>query len=687
MRPIFLISLFILGGVVAVRAQFESLDPAHRQTLSALPTDSARVDKLVDLSYDNKISPEQARAFVDLALPLAGHIGYAKGKSDCLVKLGHLVANAGRYPEAEKYYTEAARIRAGLADYSGLASCYNNLGLLQKKQSNYDSAVALFKKGLQLVEGHVLDMNVVILHNNLGTAFRYLGKYEPSRLHFQQSMAISRQNGYAVNLASARMNFAILLQDNLSLYEEARDSLKKSLAEFQELDKPKYTAKCYLVLGNNAYYSNNLEQAERYYEQAESSARFLEADEFAILLKNQGRIFLEKKDFELAKKNFQASLDTFRRLGNSREIAGANFEIGNAWYEQEIWDQAIKYYRDALACDISDPLLKSSILYFVANAFTNTDQPADALQYREQYLSRIDTLKQWEREAIQEIQHRQENEIKDKKLHAQTIEAIRMRWILLSSILACLLVLSGMGFWSYQNRVKRRFAEQNEQIAIQDKIEALQAIELETTAARLEAQEETQKKIGQELHDNVGALLTAAKLYIPAKGGEKLKKASEILDQTAQEVRNIAHKLSDGVLANTSLESQLELFANSIQHSGKLELKLITHRLEEPLHANLEFDIFRMVQELVNNGIKHAHASKITIGVNRFDSHVNIVVEDNGCGFDSQKVKYKPGIGLGSLKGRVNKLGGEVNIDSQIGRGTTILVEIPLKKDHANKNP
>ncbi|WP_272973980.1 sensor histidine kinase, partial [Croceibacter atlanticus] len=109
-----------------------------------------------------------------------------------------------------------------------------------------------------------------------------------------------------------------------------------------------------------------------------------------------------------------------------------------------------------------------------------------------------------------------------------------------------------------------------------------------------------------------------------------------------------------------------------------LQVEVNHYGLEDRLDNNLEISIFRIIQELVTNIIKHANASEASITLTQHDDDLNIIVEDNGKGFNLSAID-KQGLGLSSIEKRVNFLHGDINIDSTVGKGTTIIIDIPLK--------
>ena len=238
---------------------------------------------------------------------------------------------------------------------------------------------------------------------------------------------------------------------------------------------------------------------------------------------------------------------------------------------------------------------------------------------------------------------------------------------------------------------KAELAQQKEELAIHEKMKILQDKELETHFARLEAQEKVQQKIGQELHDDVGAILATVRMKLIAtqpgnllEGSDEAKQyslATQLLTQACDKVRLISHEFSDALLKKFGLQAQLEALRDSITETEGLFVELSTHNLNNKLGYSLELNVYRIVQELVHNVLKHAQASRVSIVVNHFEDQLNIIVEDNGIGFNTTAVQTKPGLGMLNLESRVHEVGGYMLLDSYQGKGTTIVVSIPLMNE------
>ena len=700
-----------MGGTIPGWAQYELTDPSKQKALTVLPDDSARVNLLVDWAYDDAPTLELERKYASLALQLASQIGYAKGRSSALVKLGHLALDAGDYLSAEEYYLEAAEIRTGLKDRLGTASCFNSLGQLKRSQGQYDSAIEMYRKGLSELDSQI-HLYGAYIHNGLGVVYQHQGLNELALDHFERSSQVYKRlkshpdanlTRIRLGLATVRVNIGAFLQENLNQYKPAQDSLLKSLSDFDSLGSEINQAKCLLLLGNNAYYSGTPRKAIQFYDQGVKMNELISTDDSLKFIKNRGRMHLDLREYKLAANDFKTSLSGFKRINNQPELAATCFELGNYYYELDQLDSAVLYYRQGLLFDFQNAQLRGQLLYFLADALDQNGQKDEASGYTDQYIELLNGLNATDSRGAfnQLINHQLDKNRTLKRFVQQEKETFQYYSLFgLGSLLLLLLLSISIALL---NREKRQKAEQqekmarqaeelarkNEQIALQEKLDLIKQNELETHYARLEGQEEMQQKIGQELHDGIGTMLSTVKINLapvdevldnlPENKQHNYKKANILLDEACVEVRRIAHELSSAVLTRFGLRAQLEALADVIENSGRLQVELSTHQITNSLNNNQELNLYRIVQELVNNTIKHAQASRISIQVNRFDEIVNIVVEDNGKGFDLEKIRENPGIGLRNIKARVHDLKGEVYIDAKAGRGTTVSIDIPFR--------
>lgn len=208
----------------------------------------------------------------------------------------------------------------------------------------------------------------------------------------------------------------------------------------------------------------------------------------------------------------------------------------------------------------------------------------------------------------------------------------------------------------YQNSKKKRaLAEKDKMLSIRKIEKTLKEQELKAIDAIVEGQEKERARIASDLHDNIGANFTAIKAYfenIKSKFFQKDEEAAlfdktyQLLEDTYQEVRGLAHLKHSGVLAKNGLSPALKTLAKNISSFSKVEVELNMH-IKERLNNQVELSVFRIIQELMANIIKHAQASEASISLTSLDGkQLSIIIEDNGIGFDKNKVIQENSIGL-----------------------------------------
>jgi signal transduction histidine kinase len=155
-------------------------------------------------------------------------------------------------------------------------------------------------------------------------------------------------------------------------------------------------------------------------------------------------------------------------------------------------------------------------------------------------------------------------------------------------------------------------------------------------------------------------------------------KTEGLIDEAYLKVRSIAHAKNAGVIANQGLLVAIQMMAEKISSADKIKIEVIDFGLDKRLENSLEITVFRIIQELLTNIMKHAEAKNATINISLYDDTLNIIIEDNGKGFDIKKVNLKDGMGISSIKTRINHLNGAFNVDATIGKGSSIIIDIPI---------
>ncbi|HSG67616.1 MAG TPA: sensor histidine kinase, partial [Bacteroidales bacterium] len=234
-----------------------------------------------------------------------------------------------------------------------------------------------------------------------------------------------------------------------------------------------------------------------------------------------------------------------------------------------------------------------------------------------------------------------------------------------------------------------RFRAKKNQVIAEQRVKQLEE-EKKLLAVRflVEGQEEERKRIATELHDGLGALLSVTKMQFTAikdvrpENKPQYDKIAQFLEQASGDVRKISHNMMPGLLTKLGLCEALEDLFETLNDSEGMDARLEIVGPKERLPENKEIMIYRIIQEIVNNSLKHANANKIDLTIIVHPDQLDISCSDNGIGFDRDRILGKKTIGIQSIHSRVKFLDGNICIDSSPGNGTVYRINIPLEPKH-----
>lgn len=202
--------------------------------------------------------------------------------------------------------------------------------------------------------------------------------------------------------------------------------------------------------------------------------------------------------------------------------------------------------------------------------------------------------------------------------------------------------------------------------------------ELKLVKASLEGQNNERKRIARELHDSIGGNLATIKLQLSNKS--KLEEESLIkqVDETYNQVRELSHNLMPKKFKDSAFTTIITEYINNVKALSKERITLQIHPADEvdQIDENLKVELYKIIQELLTNALKHAKATQIDIQLSVFNNAIQLLFEDDGVGFDQEKVRY--GLGFQNLKDRLKTIKGNILINSFPTRGTVIDIDVPL---------
>ena len=255
--------------------------------------------------------------------------------------------------------------------------------------------------------------------------------------------------------------------------------------------------------------------------------------------------------------------------------------------------------------------------------------------------------------------------------------------VLMIGTLGMLLLVSAIVLfvYSYQRKLLRKKLEFQE---IED---MLKNQEMKSAYAILEGQDIERKRLAREIHDNLGSILVTLNMYSDTalatkdtdKKNKMLEQIGNIAIQANDETRKLSHKLDSGALNHFGLKTAVKDLLQVVEETGKISVKS-NLQINDTLNNEISINLYRIIQELINNTLKHANASYLSVTLSSIkDDYISLIYEDDGIGFDKNKIKS--GIGLKNITSRIEKLSGEMNIEHP-ARGTCIIIEIPLNDEN-----
>lgn len=595
--------------------------------------------------------PEAALALFRKAMNLALAQHNATDAMDAFSHIITLYNNMGRYEEA---LAETRRIlnTAATANIPALQiAAYNSLANRFQRKGLYDSSMHYYYKAIVLAEKDTTCGKAVLptLYANLSGVLEMTGDDEKSLLYLKKAEPIARQIGHDHLLALILINKGNTFS-NLKQPDSSTQNLKEALTIARRKHFLQWQHLALSNLAGNSYERGAYKEAIAYLDEAIHLKGDVDPNYQNTNIALMGKIYFALGDDRLAEKYMLQSLHMAESMNIARSVLQSHQLLSNLYARQERFREAYQHQKAYLQ-------LKDS------TEGKETKYNVNQLEVKYRTAQKDKQIVQKELEIS-----RQKTQIKQRNI-----------WILGISAGALLLAAVAALLYSlYRNNWhQKRFQE--------EKLHSLeQEQEIGQLKAMMKGEEQERIRIAQGLHDGIGGMLASIKMNLNAISDERpaalelpgFARISDMLADTATEVRKTAHNLMPDALTRQSLREALLLYCenNSNQH---LQVDL-QYDVPEACSKAAELFLYRIIQELVQNIVKHARAGYAVIQLMLHDGRLSITVEDDGQGFDTAAATR--GAGLQNLKGRVETLQGYISIASRLGSGTTAHIEFEFSK-------
>jgi two-component system NarL family sensor kinase len=574
--------------------------------------------------------------------------------------------------------------------------CYLTSGIFNNKQSDYEPAMNDLTNALNIFGSRPdKDWSLAYARTQIvfGTIYHQQGDFATALEMYLSAEEITSQNSEYSGLREVLSKIGDCYL-KLNQFDNAGIYAKKNLEIVEKLTNPFDIASVYIDYGNWLNETDKYEEGLLYYRKA---GQLLEKAD------NQGlyHTYYYNYAFLLSRKEkYAESLGYYEKAYNAAINSGIVFDQIDARYKMGLMNYYLSNYRtaeqilsDALnkAVEIKSSLLQRNILDALSYLEADRQNFPKAYNWLNKYIDAADAVSSDEarkqmnfvnakykaREKTFEIEKLEtERKIQNVTIQRRNAMVLSLTGILLISLIA--------GFTILRNyKITREIAKQKAKIQEQRINELEQEKQIIALNYTLQGEETERSRLARDLHDGLGGLLSGIKLTLMNMKGNSIitqeaidmyDHALGLLDTSIKELRHVAHNLMPETLFRYGLRQTLSDFCEGIGNKG-LKVIFSFYGVDKRYNEKLEIASYRIIQELVNNAMKHAEASEINVQLVSEDERLSITVQDNGKGIDLMASGESSGKGLANIRSRVASFGGHFDLSSEHGKGTEAIIE------------
>jgi signal transduction histidine kinase len=550
-----------------------------------------------------------------------------------------------------------------------------------------DSIVALFQKNIKAAEKISYELGVADGYSQLGLVYSYQGKYEESTKSTIEAITIYEKLNQTDKIAGyyAGLGYSMKYRDlKNALYYMQKGKAVAEANKLEELLKDIYNN--YGVLKE---INNELDSALYYFNRGlEIKIKINDTIGIPYSWSNMAGAYGLQENFSKSREYFNKSLQQRLVWADSLGIAENYTQLGEVFMAEKKWNDAIPFMHKSLPISLKKQYrnLTQYNYKMLSDIFKKLNNTDSALYYFEQYSAikdSVHSIKVQESIAALNIEfetEKKQNEILEQRaqLAEKDLEVRRKNTFIFGS-LGLALILGLLGYLLYnQQKMKNRQLQKE--------------AELTSALAKIETQNKLQEqrlRISRDLHDNIGAQLTFIISSIDnlkfgfsdigEKLGNKLNSISSFTQQTIYELRDTIWAMNKENITFEDLQTRI---ANFIEHaknaSGRTDFSFnIDENVDEThIFSSVEgMNIYRIIQEAVNNALKYASADEIEVNISEKENKYTVEITDTGIGFNPDTTEL--GNGLNNMKKRAREIGGNIKFVSKINKGTKVILNFP----------
>lgn len=612
---------------------------------------------MLDLAYVYEFeNRDSAIAIYDRTFSLANSINSDLYRGRALQYRSIVMHDLGRFAESIAGNNKALVYFQKIGFQKGIASTHNNIGNSYLYLADYQNALKYYLLARPYYTKQQDYLSLVTILGNMGECYRQLGDNKLMLEVARESYTCALATGDSLEIANAAISMGSALNlnnqpDSSNYYLEKSLHIAESIGNEQVLFYALFDIADGLLKSGKP--ASGLPFARRALEVAgNSESLYLQTGAYLLL----GRILT------------QTSSDNTETLGALHKAL-------------------------ALATEIDASEQRLLVLEALADFYEKKNQPDKSLPYRKAWIALNDSIYNTQKSrqiselhTLYELEEKEQAIANEKLLNQKMDEKIRLRNLQIGIAISLVLLVTSLAWFVWKSqRNKRKLAEQDAIILKQQNDALLKEQNAIQLKSLIEGQEEERKRLARELHDGLGGYLTsvhmkAQQLQTNHQDAHLLREVTEMVATAGKEMRKISHALAPEGLMTLGLSAALEQYTRKIT-TPSCAISFETHGEPWKSTEYSELTVYRMVQELLNNILKHAGASEAFVSLSYLPQELHVVVEDNGQGFKPESAMNE-GHGLQHLKARLTFLNATLDVVSQPGKGSSFTMIIPKSHGH-----
>jgi signal transduction histidine kinase len=606
------------------------------------------------------------------------------------IQIGQQYENAE--PElAKSYYRKALNLSKKIGFKIGEIKFAHNYTYVLNVQGQFDSSLYFNLKAIDIAREIQDSVHLGKALLNTGSVYRYLSDYETAAEYYQQGKLIFEKIGDE-DMKGFILNLLQVMYSDLKLYDKAIEAGKEALDFYEKAADQRMVGTVLNNLGLSYSRMGKITEAIPLYQRVMligKETNDLNMQGSALL--NLGDSFDQTNDYPKMEESYSQALDLFRQMEvkEGEIIALRGLSIVQLYRRNPTSALELALKSVDMASETEYPLERQKSLVQLSNVYFALQEITKARQAMKESAILADRLVNEEVQSkTLEIEKKYESEKQKSqilKLEAENTAQLAINqqrrmviWILV--LLAVSLIVIGF--------LILRKNQHKHKLQLQRIKELETEKQLTATEAVLKGEEQERSRLAKDLHDGLGGLLSGIKfsfqsmkgnLILTPENARLFERSLDMLDTSIMEMRRVAHNLMPENLIRFGLDVALRDFCENINQSGVIQIRYISIGLQgEEIEQTTAISLYRIIQELVNNILKHAEAKQALVQLTKNGNLILLDVEDDGKGFEHSKMLLSNGIGWANIKSRLEYLNAKFTLDSSPGKGSSIHIEVEL---------